>query len=248
VSSRRLDTDQPSDRYNVARETVKAAIRILRDERLVVSRQGSGAFVRAQTDKPVGLRPHIEAAFESPHVSIDFAGFAGETLQGALSEPLDKIRAGKLTPDSVRIRILLPDLDAPMSLPSRTDRVDDVAVRQRMAHITDRSVESIRDAVAELAELDLLRSGTVETRVYATSPAFKLYVLNGEEAFFGFYPIARHRVTVGGEQVSIFDPMGKDATLFYFTTDDDDLYRDYVAQARMWFESVWSTVAHEPRS
>jgi DNA-binding GntR family transcriptional regulator len=62
-----------AERYSVARETVKVALRILRDERLVVSRQGSGAFVRAQTDRPVGLRPHIEAAFEQQHVAIDFA-------------------------------------------------------------------------------------------------------------------------------------------------------------------------------
>jgi hypothetical protein len=46
-------------------------------ERLLISRQGSGVFVRAQTELPVGLRPHIEAAFEQPHVRIDFAGFSG---------------------------------------------------------------------------------------------------------------------------------------------------------------------------
>ena len=85
-----------TDRYGVARETVKSALRILRDERLIVTRQGSGAFVRAQTERPVGLRSHIEAAFERKHVSIDFAGFSSETLQCALSEPFDKIRAGRL--------------------------------------------------------------------------------------------------------------------------------------------------------
>ncbi|HEY3034465.1 MAG TPA: winged helix-turn-helix domain-containing protein, partial [Streptosporangiaceae bacterium] len=65
-----------AERYNVARETVKTALRILRDERLIVTRQGSGAFVRAQTERPVGLRPHVEAAFERPDVTIDFAGFS----------------------------------------------------------------------------------------------------------------------------------------------------------------------------
>src|SRR5262245_13769121 len=67
-------------RYGVARETVKAALRHLQADRLIISRQGSGSYVRAQTERPVGLRPHIEAAFERPHVSIDFAGFSGETL------------------------------------------------------------------------------------------------------------------------------------------------------------------------
>src|SRR3954452_4568708 len=38
-------------RYGVARETVKRALDILRAERLIVTRQGSGAFVRAQTQR-----------------------------------------------------------------------------------------------------------------------------------------------------------------------------------------------------
>jgi DNA-binding transcriptional regulator YhcF (GntR family) len=237
-----------SDRYDVARDTVKAALRILIGERLVVSRQGSGAFVRAQTEKPVGLRPHIEAAFESAHVSLDFAGFAGETLHGALSEPLDKIRAGKLTPESVHIRMLLPDLTVPMGVPSRTDAADGTAVRARMAHISARSVEGIRDAMQELADLGLIKSGKVEVRVYPTTPTFKLYVINSDEAFFGFYPITRHRITIDGEPTSIYDTMGKDATLFHFTVQDDDAYRDYVDQARTWFDSVWLTIAREQRT
>jgi DNA-binding transcriptional regulator YhcF (GntR family) len=238
-----------ADRYHVARETVKAAIRVLRDEHLVVSRQGAGVFVRAQTERPVGLRPHIEAAFERTHVAIDFAGYSGETLHGALSEPLDKIRAGRLNPESVAIRILLPDLTVPMGVPSLADTsADDPEVRKRMAKISGRSTDSIADALNELAELGLIRTATVETRVFATSPTFKLYVLNGDEAFFGFYPIVNHRVTIAGEATAIYDPMGKDAALFHFSSDDADAYRDFVGQARVWFDSIWSTVAHEARA
>src|SRR3954447_7970389 len=88
-------------RYGVARETVKRALDLLRAERLIVSRQGSGAFVRAQTQRAVELRPHIEAAFERPHVTIDFAGFSAEPLRDALSEALDKVRVGRLTPEAI---------------------------------------------------------------------------------------------------------------------------------------------------
>ena len=77
-------------RFNVARMTVQQAIRLLRDEGLVVSRQGSGVFVRQRTEQPVGLRPHLDRAFEAAKVSVDFAGFSGETLHGAITEPLDK--------------------------------------------------------------------------------------------------------------------------------------------------------------
>lgn len=43
--------------YGVARMTVQQAIRVLRDEGLIVSRQGSGVFVRESTERPVELRP-----------------------------------------------------------------------------------------------------------------------------------------------------------------------------------------------
>ena len=151
-----------ADRYGVARETIKAALRVLSQERLVISRQGSGAFVRAQTERPVGLRPHIEAAFERPHVSIDFAGFSGETLHGALSEPLDKIRAGRIRPESVSIRILLPDLTATIDVPKAVNAPDrDTAVRVRAGHISARAIESISDAVHELADLGLVKPATL---------------------------------------------------------------------------------------
>src|SRR5215207_692709 len=100
---------QLSKRYGVARMTVQQAIRVLRDEGLVVSRQGSGVFVRDRTARPVGLRPVVERAFQRPQVSIDFFGFTAETLLGVIQEPLDKIRAGGPAPESIAIRMLVPD-------------------------------------------------------------------------------------------------------------------------------------------
>ena len=236
-----------TERYGVARETVKAALRILRDERLVVTRQGSGAFVRSQTERAVGLRPHIEAAFERTHVSVDFAGFSGETLHGALSEPLDKIRAGRLTPESIAIRILLPDLSQPAAVPSRTDTAeDDPAVRERAERISRRHTEAIAESVQELAELGLVRSASADVRRHGTAALFKIYILNDEDAFFGFYPVVKHTVTIAKNPVPIYDVLGKDVPLFQFaTSDEDDMANQYVQQARVWFDSVWTTIARE---
>src|SRR5215207_416380 len=143
-----------SERYGVARMTVQQAMRVLRDEGLIVSRQGSGVFVRERTERPVGLRPHIEQAFTQDRVSLDFAGFSGETLQGVVQEPLDKIRAGTLRPMSLRIRILLPDPETPWTLPVRTeDLADDPAFRERHGRIASRHTSAIVDSVAELADL-----------------------------------------------------------------------------------------------
>ncbi|MFC7612381.1 hypothetical protein ACFQV2_00570 [Actinokineospora soli] len=82
-----------------------------------MTRQGRGTFVRQRTERAVGLRPHVEQAFESGDVSIDFAGFSAETLHGVVQEPLDKIRAGRIGAKSVTIRILLPDLSQSIGLP-----------------------------------------------------------------------------------------------------------------------------------
>ncbi|WP_020579115.1 hypothetical protein [Actinopolymorpha alba] len=82
-------------------------------------------------------------------------------------------------------------------------------------------------------------------RAHQLPPLFKLYVLNNEEAFFGFYSITEHPVTLDGESVPIYDVLGKDASLFHFTTSEDDTSNGprYVQEARAWFESVWTTLA-----
>ncbi|MDA3644154.1 winged helix-turn-helix domain-containing protein [Saccharopolyspora indica] len=237
-----------AERFGVSPMTVQKAIGVLRDEGLVVSRQGKGSFVRQRTERAVGLRPHVEEAFKGAKVAIDFAGFSGETLYGALQEPLDKIRLGRVTPDELTIRILLPDLTAPTGLPSLAPDGDDSAeVRKRMERISERSVQAITDTVQELADLELVRSATAKVRVYRGVPLFKLYLLNGEEAFFGFYPVVEHPVPINGAPVPIFDLMGKDATLFHFASVEDEtsLGNQYIAEAQRWFDSVWSTVARD---
>ncbi|MEV4838578.1 GntR family transcriptional regulator [Nonomuraea sp. NPDC049486] len=235
-------------KYGVARMTVQQAIRLLRDEGLVVSRQGSGVFVRERTERPVELRPHIERAFEEPNVSIDFAGFSGETLNGMLQEPLDKIRLGRLTPESIAIRILVPDMERPMSLPCRAeDLTDDPVIRTRALRIQQRSTQAIADAVHELADLGLVKTATVQVRVHQTAPAFKFYVINRERVFFGFYPVVKHTVRIKGEPHELYDVMGKDALLFHYeiTEDPTSMASQYVTETRRWFDSMWTTISRE---
>jgi DNA-binding transcriptional regulator YhcF (GntR family) len=238
-----------AERFGVARMTVQQAIRLLRDDGLVVSRQGSGVYVRERTQRPVDLRSHLELAFEQDHVSVDFAGFSGETLHGAITEPLDKIRAGRLRPSSVAVRLLVPDPRMPWSLPARVDDLSDSpAFRRRAANIRQRHTVSIVDAVNELAELGLVPEARAEVRVYPAVPLFKLYLINGTEAFFGYYPVQEHKLTLDGESTKMWDLMGKDAILFQFAeeADTESMSAQYVKQSRMWFDSIWSTVARDP--
>ncbi len=237
-----------SRRYGVARMTVQQALRVLKDEGLTVSRQGSGVFVRERSARPVELRPHIEAAFSAAEVTIDFAGFTSETLNNVLQEPLDRIREGRLCPKSIVVRLLLAD-PAGLAVPAPVEASTKAAATlyKRTQRLTERHALAVRDSVTELQDLGLVPTATVDIRTYAGAPVFKTYLINRTEAFFGFYPIATHEATIDGKPVAIHDVMGKDATLLHYATenDPDSAGGVFVTQASGWFDSVWSTVATE---
>jgi DNA-binding transcriptional MocR family regulator len=67
-----------------------------------------------------------------------------------------------------------------------------------------------------------------------------------EDVFFGFYPVTEHTVTIKGTTYPMYDLMDKDAVLFQHSSDAaDDAGRQYVKQARLWFDSMGNTVSRE---
>ncbi|MFE5864257.1 GntR family transcriptional regulator [Streptomyces virginiae] len=194
------------------------------------------------------MRPYVEQAFSRDRVTIDFAGFSSETLHGALQEPLDKIRVGRLTPSSIAVRILVPDMSVPQAAPVRmADGADDKRLRDRMHDIMVSYTRSIRDAIAELGHLGLVAETQISVRVHSGTQFFKLYVINDEDAFFGYYPIRPNKVVAQGETIEIYDLVGKDATLFHHSINDGESSSgaQQVQQARMWFDSVWETIGRD---
>jgi DNA-binding transcriptional regulator YhcF (GntR family) len=237
---------QLATRYGVARMTVQQAIRVLRDEGLVVSCQGSGVFVRERTTRPVALRPVVERAFQRPQVSVDFFGFTAETLLSVVQEPLDKIRAGAAAPESIAIRILVPDTSHAVALPCRVEGLaDDPDFRERSRAMTRRHTQAITDAVHELDELGLVKNGTVQLRHHDLAPLFKACILNREELFFGLYPLVRRQVTLSGQPHEIYDLMGKDTLLFHHATSEEDASAgsQHVTELQRWFDTIWTTVS-----
>ena len=81
----------------------------------------------------------------------------------------------------------------------------------------------------------------------ASAPQFKLYIFNGEEVFFGFYPSTEFTAQIDGELHVIYDLMGKDAVMFQHadTGNAESTQSQYVAEARHWFDSMWNTIAKD---
>ena len=233
-----------ASRYGVARMTIQQALRVLREERLIVSRQGSGVFVRS-FEPEAGVRHHLSRAFEAPRVSVDFAGYSADALQDTLSTALEQLRAGRLRPRSVDVRVLVPDPGAPWSLPGRPGGGDDPEYREHVAEVSARGMAAVRSALDEAAAAGLVGAARAQVRVHPFAPTFTLYLLNESQAFFAFAPVAERTVVLSGREHPVLD-----------LVEDEDLLRlddalpgsteaRYVEQARRWFDSVWSSsLAH----
>ena len=91
----------------------------------------------------------------------------------------------------------------------------------------------------------MVHSATATVRTIRATPLFKLYLLNNEETFFGFYPAVEREVSIQGKPTGIYDLMGRDATLFHYAASDDEASHatQFVESARLWFDSLWSSVA-----
>jgi hypothetical protein len=134
-----------------------------------------------------------------------------------------------------------------MALPCRADDLsDDAGNRARATQLTSRHAHAILDSVRELTDLGLLEKATAEIRTHQCAPLFKLYILNGEEAFFGFYPIIRQTVQLADGPHDIYDPMGKDTVVFHHSArSGQPTDAAYIEQAQSWFDSMWQTISYE---
>lgn len=73
-------------------------------------------------------------------------------------------------------------------------------------------------------------------------PLFMLCLIKNSEVPFGY-----RRVKLNGTPTSVWDLMGEDTVLFHHSADADDetMASHYVKQSRMWFDSLWTSVARE---
>ena len=209
--------------------------------------QDAQARLTALSAPSIGIRPFIERAFDREHVTIDFAGFSGETLHGVTQEPLDMIRMGQGKPQVTDHAAPAPrhhpahGAALPHRGPGRRPRLP--RPRPRHHHPARPRHRRQRPGTHRHGPH---RDRHRQIRAHPCPPLFKLYILNGEEAFFGFYPIVQHNIQLTSGPRVMYDLMGKDALVFrYSQHSGNPADQLYIEQARHWFDTMWQTISYE---
>ncbi|AZQ35700.1 GntR family transcriptional regulator [Streptomyces cyaneochromogenes] len=249
-----------ADEFGVERGAVRQALRILQSEHLLTNvSKGAPATVapdlgRALTGpgaapQPtmVALAPRIAAAFAAPHVEIDALCLTAVSLTLAIGEPLRQIHAGQLKPAKVDVRVLLPSRDISLAFPTPVDATADAADEQlRLRWLAQRNAQGqvLRH------NLQALRSThgidvRISFRALPFTPPVKLYLLNGTEALFAYYTLARSEVEIDHQQLEMYDAPGIQSTLFAFEQGAGLRDTTFVEQSHVWFNALWETISSE---
>jgi DNA-binding transcriptional regulator YhcF (GntR family) len=248
------------ERFQVSRDTVRRALLDLQNEGYIESKQGSGAIVARRQHHPaspmVHLKPYIERAFEAPQVTLDLMTLTAESMDAHIRAQTLRIHNEEIKPQSIAVRLLLPSTDINLALPRSVADPDDERPRDRHRMLTQRHAGSLRDAILELRNRELVENVSVEIRTMPLTPIAKLYIVNRRHALFGMYRVVKRPVDVRAaadapeqtEKLEIFDVMGLGATLFPFTGSDTETATQestFVDQAQRWFDSLWDHLAHD---
>lgn len=231
-------------RYGVARETIKAALRVLDHEQLIISRQGSGSFVRSRLSTTPDVAEFLQGAYDRPHVTMDYAGWRGETLSNTFPQTLDVLREKAGSVKTLRIRLLLTDPHAAAGLPLPIDPgVNPSVIQPGLVKLTERAVSTIRQTAKDIVAGGLVQEATVHVRVHRLGPIIKIYTINRERSLIGFYPTTEHAMSIDGRDIPLHHPSGWEATTFDLNGQAQQ--PSFAAQAHAWFESLWNTIGRD---
>ncbi|MFI6491443.1 GntR family transcriptional regulator [Streptomyces sp. NPDC050564] len=236
--------------FGVERGTVRQALRTLQADGLL-SNVSKGSPPRVAEPAPtrdepqptmVGLAPRLTEAFSAPHVRVDAVGLTAETLMLALGEPVRMIHEGRIHPQSIDVRILLPSRDITLAFPvpveghGEDDPVHKRWLDQRNAqgHVLRHNLQALRSSHG----IDV----RVTFRALPFTPPVKLYVLNESEALIAYYMITRREETVDSGVLEMYDTFGSRSLLFSFEKRAGQRDAAFVEESQKWFDALWETI------
>ncbi|MET8825763.1 GntR family transcriptional regulator [Streptomyces sp. NPDC004610] len=237
-----------ADEFGVERGTIRQALRVLQDDGLLthVSKGSPPRIARPESpgDEPrptaVGLAPRLMEAFTAPRVGIDAVCLTAETLILALGEPLRRIHAGELRPESIDVRLLLPSRHIDLAFPAPVTGDDESVHRQWLAqrnaqgHVLRHNLRSLRGSHG----IDV----TVRFRALPFTPPLKLFLFNEAEALLSYYTITRREAATDTGTLELYDTVGPDAVLFSFLARTGRRDAAFVAESQKWFDALWETI------
>ncbi|MFB7710576.1 GntR family transcriptional regulator [Streptomyces sp. NPDC056105] len=239
-----------AEEFGVERGAVRQALRSLQEDGLLSNvSKGSPPRIAEQTparDEPqrtmVGLAPRLSEAFASPQVRIDAVCLTAETLMLALGEPLRFIHEGRIHPDSVDVRILLPGRDINLAFPvSATEEGDAELVHKRWLDQRNAQGQVLRHNLRSLRSshgIDV----RVTFRALPFTPPVKLYLLNENEALLSYYLVTRREEEIESGTLDMYDTLGTESLLFSFEKRAGQRDTAFVEESQKWFDALWETI------
>ncbi|MGW1049431.1 GntR family transcriptional regulator [Streptomyces sp. NPDC002586] len=240
-----------AEEFGVERGAVRQALRVLHEDGLL-SNVSKGSPPRVAEPQPardepqptmVALAPRLTEAFAARHVRIDAVCLTAQSLIPALGEALRLVHEGRLRPERIDARILLPSRDINLAFPVSVDAgsAEDDAVHQRWL--------AMRNAQGQVLQYNLqaLR-GThgidvqVTFRALPFTPPVKLYLLNGVEALFAHYMVTRRAEPTERGTLEMYDTLGSESLLFSFEQRAGLRDAAFVEQSQKWFDALWETI------
>ncbi|MFJ5308374.1 GntR family transcriptional regulator [Streptomyces sp. NPDC088350] len=240
-----------AEEFGVERGAVRQALRLLQEAGLLTNvSKGSPPRIAEPAaptrDEPqptmVGLAPRLTDAFSAPNVRIDVVCHTAETLMVAIGEPLRLIHEGRLRPQSIEVRILVPSREITLAFPVPVDDSgEDDSVHKRWL--------GLRNAQGQVLQhnLQALRAThgmdvRVTFRALPFTPPVKLYLLNGQEALLGYYMLVRREEEYGSQTLEMYDALGSQSVLFSFLRQTGERDAAFVEQSQLWFDALWETI------
>ncbi|MFF5529823.1 winged helix-turn-helix domain-containing protein [Streptomyces misionensis] len=241
-----------AEEFGVERGAVRQALRVLQQDGLLsdVTKGSPPRVAEPQSgpDEPqptmVALAPRLTEAFAAPHVRLDAVCLTAQSLIPALGEPLRLIHEGKLRPERIDARILLPSREINLAFPVSVEAggAEDDAVHQRWLAMRNAQGQVLR------YNLQALR-GTHDIEVDVTfralpfTPPVKLYLLNGDEALFAHYMITRRAEATDRGTLEMYDAVGSESLLFSFEQRAGQRDAAFVEESQKWFDALWETIS-----
>lgn len=239
-----------AEEFGVERGAVRQALRALQQDGLLSNvSKGSPpriAEVPVTQGGPqptmVALAPRLADAFAGPQVRIDAACLTAETLMVALSEPVRLIHEGRIHPESIDVRILLPSRDINLAFPVPVEAPDDdnpvhqrwLEMRNAQGHVLRHNLRSLRSSHG----IDV----KVRFRALPFTPPVKLYVLNETEALIAYYMVTRREELSDSGMLDMYDVLGTESLLFSFVKGAGERDAAFVDQSQQWFNALWETI------